>query len=542
MSINLLDMLKDQVTGSLAKQASGFLGESEDNVSSALGGIFPVILGAAVDKASKPSEASEIMDMIGGLDMGMLGDIGGLFGGGASSVNGLINSGGGIVESLLGDKMGGIVSMTSKMSGLKSGSSSSLMKMAAPFLMGIIGNQVSGKGLGFLTDMLMGQKDHVAAALPSGMGDLLGLGNLLGGAKDVLGAVTGAATGTVSGAAGIAGDTVSRAANVAGDAASAVTGAVDDAASALTGVAENVAGLAGDAASAVTGAVDDAASALTGVAENVAGLAGDAASAVTGAVDDAASALTGVAENVAGLAGDAAKTSLGWIKWALPLLLIGGLAWWMTNGQNPKETMGNADSAIENGANKTGDMTKAKAKAGTVAAGDASNAAENPVRGAGRAVSNFAKSSFATINDTGKAALDKTTFAANSAGGKMMEFIDGGFKGDGRVIFKYLTFTSGSDKIFGDSGVEVDNLAAILNAYPDVKINVAGHTDNTGNAEANKTLSENRAKSVKQRLMDAGISPSRVATQGFGAATPVASNDTKEGQAQNRRIEVTIAK
>jgi OOP family OmpA-OmpF porin len=484
MSINLLDMLKDQVTGSLAKQASGFLGESEDNVSSALGGIFPVILGAAVDKASKPSEASEIMDMIGGLDMGMLGDIGGLFGGGASSVNGLINSGGGIVESLLGDKMGGIVSMTSKMSGLKSGSSSSLMKMAAPFLMGIIGNQVSGKGLGFLTDMLMGQKDHVAAALPSGMGDLLGLGNLLGGAKDVLGAVTGAATGTVSGAAGIAGDTVSRAANVAGDAASAVTGAVDD----------------------------------------------------------AASALTGVAENVAGLAGDAAKTSLGWIKWALPLLLIGGLAWWMTNGQNPKETMGNADSAIENGANKTGDMTKAKAKAGTVAAGDASNAAENPVRGAGRAVSNFAKSSFATINDTGKAALDKTTFAANSAGGKMMEFIDGGFKGDGRVIFKYLTFTSGSDKIFGDSGVEVDNLAAILNAYPDVKINVAGHTDNTGNAEANKTLSENRAKSVKQRLMDAGISPSRVATQGFGAATPVASNDTKEGQAQNRRIEVTIAK
>ncbi|MFT6336446.1 MAG: outer membrane protein OmpA-like peptidoglycan-associated protein [Halioglobus sp.] len=513
MSINLLDMLKDQVTGSLAKQASGFLGESEDNVSSALGGIFPVILGAAVDKASKPSEASEIMDMIGGLDMGMLGDIGGLFGGGASSVNGLINSGGGIVESLLGDKMGGIVSMTSKMSGLKSGSSSSLMKMAAPFLMGIIGNQVSGKGLGFLTDMLMGQKDHVAAALPSGMGDLLGLGNLLGGAKDVLGAVTGAATGTVSGAAGIAGDTVSRAANVAGDAASAVTGAVDD-----------------------------AASALTGVAENVAGLAGDAASAVTGAVDDAASALTGVAENVAGLAGDAAKTSLGWIKWALPLLLIGGLAWWMTNGQNPKETMGNADSAIENGANKTGDMTKAKAKAGTVAAGDASNAAENPVRGAGRAVSNFAKSSFATINDTGKAALDKTTFAANSAGGKMMEFIDGGFKGDGRVIFKYLTFTSGSDKIFGDSGVEVDNLAAILNAYPDVKINVAGHTDNTGNAEANKTLSENRAKSVKQRLMNAGISPSRVATQGFGAATPVASNDTKEGQAQNRRIEVTIAK
>jgi outer membrane protein OmpA-like peptidoglycan-associated protein len=480
MSINLLDMLKDTVTGSLAKQASGFLEESEENVSSALGGIFPAILGSVIDKSSKPDEASGLMDMIGGLDMDMLGDIGGLFGGGASSVNGLLNSGGGIVESLLGDKMGGIVSMISKLSGLKSGSSSSLMKMAAPFLMGIIGKQVSGKGLGFLTDMLMGQKEHVAAAMPSGMGDLLGLGSLLGGAKDVLGAVSGAATGAVTGAAGLAGEAVSGAAGLAGD---AVSGAAN--------------------------------------------IAGNTASAVTGA-----------AGSVAGAAGDAAKTGLGWIKWALPLLLIAALAWWLISGQNPKDAMGDASNAIENVASKTGDL--AKGAAGTV--GDVANAAGNAVGDAGRAVSGFAKGAFATINEAGKAALDKITFAANSAGSQMMEFIDGGFIGDGKVTFRNLTFASGSDKIDGTSGVEVDNLAAILNAYPDVKINVAGYTDNTGNAESNKTLSENRAKSVKQRLMDAGISPSRVATQGFGSANPVASNDTKEGQAQNRRIEVTIAK
>ncbi len=473
MSINLLDMLKDTVTGSLAKQASGFLGESEDNVSSALGGIFPTILGSVIDKSSKPDEASGLMDMIGVLDMDMLGDIGGLFGGGASSVNGLLNSGGGIIETLLGDKMGGIVSMISKLSGLKSGSSSSLMKMAAPFLMGIIGKQASGKGLGFLTDMLMGQKEHVAAAMPSGMGDLLGLGSLLGGAKEVLGSVTGAATGAVSGAAGLAGDAASGVSNIAGNAASAVTGA---------------------------------------------------------------------AGNVAGVAGDAAKAGLGWIKWALPLLLIGALAWWLIFGQSPKDAMGDASNAIENVASKTGDM--AKGAAGTVAdaAGYATNAAGDVVTNAGRAVSGFAKGAFATVNEAGKAALDKITFTANSAGSQMMEFIDGGFIGDGKVTFRTLTFASGSDKIDGTSGVEVDNLAAIFKAYPDVKINVAGYTDNTGNAEGNKTLSKNRAKSVKQRLMDAGIAPSRVATQGFGSANPVASNDTKEGQAENRRIEVTIAK
>ena len=502
MSINLLDMLKDQVSGPLAKQASGFLGESESNVTSALGGIFPAILGSVIDKSSKPAEASGLMDMIGGLDTNMLGDIGGLFGGGASSVNGLLNSGGGIVESLLGDKMGGIVSMISNMSGLKSGSSSSLMKMAAPFLMGIIGKQVSGKGLGFLTDMLMGQKDHVAAAMPSGMGNLLGLGGLVGGAKDALGAVTGAATEAVSGAAGIAGNAVSGAANVAGNAAGAVTGA-----------------------------------------------AGNAAKSVSGAAGNAASAVTGAAGNVAGAAGDAAKSGLGWIKWAIPFLIIGGLAWWMISGQSPTDALGSAGDAIGNVADKTGDLAKGAAGAVGDAAnaagdmvGDAAVATGDMVGDAAGAVSDLATGAFATVNAAGKAALDKVKFTANSAGSQMMEFIDGGFKGDGKVTFRNLTFASGSDKISGTSGVEVDNLAAILKAYPDVKINVAGFTDSTGNAEGNKTLSENRAKSVKQRLMDAGISPTRVATQGFGAANPVASNDTKEGQAQNRRIEVTIAK
>ncbi len=461
MSINLLDMLKDQVTGSLAKQASGFLGESEENVTSGLGSAFPALLGSLINKSSEPSGAGGLMDMIGGLDMDMLGDIGGLFGGGASSVNGLLNSGGGIVESLLGDKLGGIVDMISKVSGLKSGSSSSLLKMAAPFLMGMIGKQIKGKGLSFLTDLLMGQKDHVQAALPSGMGNLLGLGSL----------------------------------------ASNITGAVSGAAGAVTGAAGDVAGAAGDVLSGAAGA-----------AGNVASAAGDMAS------------------NAAGAVGDAASTGLSWLKWALPLLLIGALAlWWF--GKSPKDALNDVTTGVENVADKAGDMA-------TDAAGAVGDAASSTMN----AVSDFAKTAFATVDEAAKAALDKVTFAANSAGSQMMDYINGGFKGDGKVTFNNLTFDSGSAKISGDSATEVDNLASILKAYPNVKINVSGYTDNQGDPAANKKLSVARAEAVKARLFGQGVAMDRISTQGYGDANPVATNDTAEGRAQNRRIEVTIAK
>lgn len=174
MSINLLDLVKDQVTDVLAKQASSFLGESESSVTSALGGMMPALLGSVIQKAASPSGAQGLMDTIGKLDLDSLGNIAGLFGGGASNVNGLLNSGGGMVDMLIGNKMGGVVDFISNLSGMKSSSTSSLLKMAAPFLMSIIGNQIKGKGLSFFTDLLMGQKDHVAKALPAGLGSVLG--------------------------------------------------------------------------------------------------------------------------------------------------------------------------------------------------------------------------------------------------------------------------------------------------------------------------------------------------------------------------------
>jgi outer membrane protein OmpA-like peptidoglycan-associated protein len=201
MSLNLLDLVKDQVTGHLAKEASSFLGESESGIAKALGGIMPTLLGSTIEKASKPEGASGLMNLLGGLDLGSLGNIAGIFGGGPEKVNGLMNSGSGILDMLMGNKTSGIIDLISGMAGLKSSSTSSLLKMAAPLLMGLIGKQVSGKGLGALTDLLMGQKSNVASALPSGVGSLLGLssfGDMMGSVNKTASTVSNTVRETVS--------------------------------------------------------------------------------------------------------------------------------------------------------------------------------------------------------------------------------------------------------------------------------------------------------------------------------------------------------
>ncbi|HHH50587.1 MAG TPA: OmpA family protein, partial [Saprospiraceae bacterium] len=106
--------------------------------------------------------------------------------------------------------------------------------------------------------------------------------------------------------------------------------------------------------------------------------------------------------------------------------------------------------------------------------------------------------------------------------------------------FANLTFDTGSANISGSSKTEVENFAKVMNAYSTIKVEVQGHTDNTGDAAKNKTLSQARADAVKAMLMNLGVSGDRITTNGYGADNPTASNDTAEGRKQNRRIEVKI--
>jgi outer membrane protein OmpA-like peptidoglycan-associated protein len=103
-----------------------------------------------------------------------------------------------------------------------------------------------------------------------------------------------------------------------------------------------------------------------------------------------------------------------------------------------------------------------------------------------------------------------------------------------------ITFDTGSAMVRPDLRSELQELAGILNSYPSTLVGVFGHTDNTGSAELNQRLSEDRARSVAQTLEGFGVNSARLSTRGYGYNQPVASNDTAEGRAKNRRVEMRL--
>lgn len=111
---------------------------------------------------------------------------------------------------------------------------------------------------------------------------------------------------------------------------------------------------------------------------------------------------------------------------------------------------------------------------------------------------------------------------------------------DKTLALNHINFETGSAKLTEDSKYELDNLVTALNAYPGMVIEVAGHTDNTGDPAANKALSAQRAASVVAYLTTRGIASSRLRPVGYGDTKPSVPNDSPENQAKNRRTEFTI--
>ncbi|MGE5356416.1 MAG: DUF937 domain-containing protein [Deltaproteobacteria bacterium] len=176
MAINILDLFKNQVAGELAKSAGSFLGESESSVKGVLETAAPAILGSLIQKSSTQSGASGILDMLtkNNYDTDVLGGLSGLMNGGESKFSKITEIGLPIIKMLFGEKLGAIVDWISGNKGVKSSSVSSLLSMAAPFLMGLIGKQVKSQNLGLsgLMNLLGGQGSFVKSLLPSGLANL----------------------------------------------------------------------------------------------------------------------------------------------------------------------------------------------------------------------------------------------------------------------------------------------------------------------------------------------------------------------------------
>jgi outer membrane protein OmpA-like peptidoglycan-associated protein len=109
-------------------------------------------------------------------------------------------------------------------------------------------------------------------------------------------------------------------------------------------------------------------------------------------------------------------------------------------------------------------------------------------------------------------------------------------------VFEGLGFQSGRSVLEPESHRTVAELAAILQAYPTAEVRLEGHTDGIGKADANQRLSLERAEAVKAALIASGVAARRLDAQGFGGERPVASNDTEEGRAKNRRTELVVTR
>ncbi len=502
MSINLLKMLQDQMGSAVVDQASKFLGESASNTSSGISSLLPSIIGGLMSKGSTESGASGILDMItkGNHDGSVLDNIGNVFSGGSSTSN-FMNAGSLLTSALFGgSKLGSVLDLVTKATGMRRSSSSSLMNLLAPIVMGMIGKQVSSNGLnaGGLMKMLMGQKDHVASALPAGMGSILGFADMK---NSVTETVSSAATRTASAAR----DTVRETANTATEAAS--TGgswlrwalpivAIGGLAFWLftRGGADKVAGTMKDGAGTVVNGAKGAAGAMADGATKTVNAAGEMAGNAAGTMKDGANAVGNAAAGAAGSMKDAAGNMVDGAK-----KTAGNMA------DGAKNAAGNMADGAKAGTNKLG----AKIKNAAVKTGDAMGDAANK-----------------TGDAMGKAA-DKTGAALSAAGMKAKDTFSSMFKtGSSASAFTLhdITFDPKSNKITDYNKDEVMALAAALKADPNAKIQIQAFSNAGKNAIANKGIATSRAALIQQILTTLGVKAGQMSTKGMAAEDEANAN------------------
>jgi OmpA-OmpF porin, OOP family len=109
---------------------------------------------------------------------------------------------------------------------------------------------------------------------------------------------------------------------------------------------------------------------------------------------------------------------------------------------------------------------------------------------------------------------------------------------DGFVALNGILFDTGLDAIKPESEPLLNEVLALLQADPALRLSVEGHTDNVGAAAANQALSDKRAAAVRAWLANKGVAAARLQSKGYGASAPLADNRTEEGRAKNRRVEL----
>jgi outer membrane protein OmpA-like peptidoglycan-associated protein len=109
---------------------------------------------------------------------------------------------------------------------------------------------------------------------------------------------------------------------------------------------------------------------------------------------------------------------------------------------------------------------------------------------------------------------------------------------DGKVILHGILFDLDKATLKQESEKQLNPMVTLMIRHPELKLEIQGHTDDQGKDDYNMKLSKNRAETVSSYLQLFGIDKKRLVTKGYGESKPIASNDTEEGRAQNRRVEL----
>jgi OmpA-OmpF porin, OOP family len=241
--------------------------------------------------------------------------------------------------------------------------------------------------------------------------------------------------------------------------------------------------------------------------------------------------LSGASSTVSATAGRAASAVQAGVgaattrssRWIVPLAIIGALVlvWLLIRSINgPKQI---AQSA-----------------------GNAGSAAVDTVNNAATAAGNTATAAWASLGEIVVVSLpDGTKLNAPSSGveAKLINYLNdksAPVSGDTWFIFDRLLFDTDAATLQAPSSEELGNIAAIMKAYPDVKILIGGYTDSTGDPASNLKLSQDRADHVMAELENRGVNPARMTAKGFGEENPIADNTTDEGRQKNRRVSFQV--
>lgn len=240
--------------------------------------------------------------------------------------------------------------------------------------------------------------------------------------------------------------------------------------------------------------------------------------------------LSGLANNVGDHVSHAAhetkEAAKRGTRWVLPLLLLLGIvaaAVYLLSGsgEKVKETVSTATEHVGDAAEHAVDATTDAVSDGVETIGDA-------VADLGA----FFKRKLANGVEL--------NIPENGVENKLVAFIEDEDKEIDKTTwfnFDRLTFETGKTTLNMDQSAEqLNNIAAIMEAYPAAKIKIGGYTDNTGTEAVNMQISQARAESVMKALQGLGVAADRMEAEGYGPQHPVASNDTEAGRAQNRRI------